>query len=729
MTPFQEVINLITLMPRRDFRKRKNNTRSRDPHYSKGNSKVLKLFTDNPEKSFTVKEVLKSFEISNTRKAKKIKDELKKLAKNGQLVKAREVYKLKRDDDYVSGQISFTKSGRAFVMPDDPNMEEIVIGNGKTGKALNRDHVLVSILESNSDRIQGKVEKVTKRYQDYYVGELQLQTSYAFMIPDANQPVDFYIPDIDFSVVKEGMRAVVKLTKWNETKSPYGEIVELLGMSGEHEVEMNAILYDAGFSPKFEENIDKEANAIPAEITEDEIAKRLDMREITTFTIDPVDAKDFDDALSLRRLDNGNWEVGVHIADVTHYLRPGTDLDEEAYSRSTSVYLVDRTCPMLPERLSNGLCSLRPQEEKLCFSAIFELDNDAKVVKESFEKTVIYSDRRFTYEEAQERIESNEGDFADEINILNRLAKKLRARKFKNGAIAFETIELRFRLDEDKRPVEVIPKIRKEAHMLIEDFMLLANKKVAAYLTDKINNKPSVYRIHDEPNIDKLEDLRKVAERFGYKLNFRNPQEIASSLNKLTKEVHGKPEQTILENMSIRCMSKAKYSTENIGHYGLGFEFYTHFTSPIRRYSDVFVHRLLEERIKNKKIYNIKELEAKCIHISAQEKKAAEAERMSIKFKQLEYLEQYKGQTFEGIVVGFTDWGFFVEIEENKCEGFVSLESLKDDHYYYDEENLRVRGKKFGEEFRFGDRVIVKVGDVDWDRRRIDLEFIELKDE
>lgn len=712
-------------MPRRDFRKKKKKQAS-DKNYSKGSSKVLKMFQDNPDSSFNVKDVLDYFEIANPSKAKKIKDELKKLAKQGYLIKAREVFKLKTDSDLFSGQIQYSKSGRAFFVPDDPKMEDMVIPSGKTNKALNRDYVLVKIIPGNSQKVIGEVVKITRRYQEFYVGELQLQTAYAFLVPDSNQPVDFYIPDIDFSKVQEGMRAVVRMTKWNETKSPYAEIVELLGKSGEHEVEMNAILYEAGFSPKFEAEIEQEAALIPTEITADEISKRRDMREVTTFTIDPVDAKDFDDALSIARLDNGNWEVGVHIADVSHYLKPKTKLDEEAYARSTSVYLVDRTCPMLPEKLSNGLCSLRPQEEKLCFSAIFELDNDAKIIKESFEKTVIFSDRRFTYEEAQERIETKEGDFADEINVLDKLSKLLRKRKFKNGAIAFETIELRFELDENMRPTGVVPKIRKDAHMLIEDFMLLANRRVAEYLTSKEEPKPTVYRIHDEPSLERLDDLKKVAGRFGHKLSFKNPQEISAELNKLTAAIKGMPEQTILENMAIRCMAKAIYSTENIGHYGLHFEYYTHFTSPIRRYSDVFVHRILEEKIKQEKIYKIKDLAAKCIHVSNQEKKASEAERMSIKFKQLEYLEQFKGQTFEGIVCGFTDWGFYVEIEQNKCEGFVSLESLKDDTYFYDQDNLRVKGRDFGEEFRFGDRIVIKIDSVDWDRRRMDFEFIDL---
>ena len=714
-------------MPRKDFRRKKMKA-GESKSYSKGSSKVLKMFNDNPDTSYTVKEVLEYFEINNPAKAKKIKDELKKLAKQGHLIKSREVFKLKTDSDLFSGQISYSKGGRAFFIPDDPKMDDFVIPSGKTGQALHRDYVLVKIVPSNNGRTLGEVVKVTKRYQEYYVGELQLQTSYAFLVPDSNQPVDFYIPGIDFSEVTEGMRAVVKMTKWKDTKSPYGEIVELLGKSGEHEVEMNAILYEAGFSPKFEPEIEAEAATIPEVITAEEIAKRKDMRAITTFTIDPIDAKDFDDALSIQRLDNGNWEIGVHIADVSHYLKPDTKLDIEAFDRSTSVYLVDRTCPMLPEKLSNGLCSLRPQEEKLCFSAIFELDNDAKIVKETFEKTVIFSDRRFTYEEAQERIESREGDFSDEIIVLDKLAKLLRKRKFKDGAIAFETVELRFQLDENMRPTGVIPKMRKDAHMLIEDFMLLANRRVAEYLTDKDQPKPTLYRIHDEPNIDKLEDLRKVAGRFGHKLKFSNPKEISSELNKLTAAIKGQPEQSILENMAIRCMSKAIYSTENIGHYGLHFEFYTHFTSPIRRYSDVFVHRILENKIKQQKIYNIKDLSSKCLHISNQEKKASEAERMSIKFKQLEYLEQFKGQTFEGIVAGLTDWGFYVQIEENRCEGFVSLESLKDDMYFYEEEKLRMKGRNYGEEFRFGDRVAVKVGDVDWDRRRIDLEFIDTVD-
>ena len=716
-------------MGRRNFNKRRQPSRSSDSRNGRSNSRVFALFKDEPSEAFTVKEVLKKLGISNTRKSKKIKDELKKLHKEGLLIKNREIYKLAGGSDLIGGIISFTRSGRSFVQPDDPKYGEIEISKGRSGKALQGDHVQVSTTAGYDGKLKGSVSKVLKRAQEFYVGELQLQTNYAFLILDkAVQPVDFYIPDVDFSKVQEGMRAVVKMTKWNDTKSPYGEIVELLGKSGEHEVEMNAILYDSGFSPTFDPAVDKEANAIPLEISQSEIDKRKDFRDVITFTIDPIDAKDFDDALSIQRLENGNWEIGVHIADVTHYLKPGTSLDDEAYNRSTSVYLVDRTCPMLPERLSNGLCSLRPQEEKLCFSAVFEMDENARIQKEWFGKTVIYSDRRFTYEEAQERLETKEGDFSDEIFILDRLAKKLRKEKFKNGAIAFETTELRFELDENMRPTGVIPKVRKDAHMLIEDFMLLANKRVATYLTSKESPQPSVYRVHDEPNIEKLEDLKNVAKRFGHDMSFKKAEDISPALNRLMKDVHGLPEQNILETMAVRCMAKAVYTTENIGHYGLHFEYYTHFTSPIRRYSDVFVHRILEERLAKKNIYGIKKLEEKCLHISNQERKANDAQRMSIKLKQIEYLEQFIGQNFDGMIAGFNDWGMFVEVEENKCEGFIPLESLKDDMYFYEEDNLRVKGKRFGEEFRFGDKVVIQVSDVDWDRRRVNFEFIDVID-
>ena len=690
---------------------------------------ILKFLKGFPSEQFSGYEIAERMGVIKPGDVHKLQSTLYSLARDNKLTEVkRGVFRIRLGEEFFFGKVEIVKSGNGFLISDsEDGKEDIFISNRDLGKALQGDKVKVKAFPQKrpGGRRKGKVMDVIERADTQYVGVLDVQGDHAFLRSNKNQPVDFYIADIDPATVKSGMVAVVKLVKWGSSKSPYAKIVELLGKRGEHETDMHAILLEYGFTEKFSEEVLNEADAISETITPEDVEKRRDMRGITTFTIDPLDAKDFDDAISVQRLENGNLEIGVHIADVTHYLKPGTKLDKEAFRRSTTVYLVDRVAPMLPEKLSNGLCSLRPNEDKCCFSAIFELDNNYKIEKEWFGKTLIHSDRRFTYEEAQEVLETKEGDFSDELFLLNKVAKLLKKERFKKGSIAFETVELRFKLDENNKPVELIPKIRQDAHMLVEDFMLLANKRVAAYMSKPDNHPPFIYRVHDNPNEDKLGELRMVAKRFGYDVQISNPTQIVNSLNKLMEEIDGKPEQTILQSMAIRCMSKAVYTSENIGHYGLGFQDYTHFTSPIRRYSDVFCHRLLEEKLEKRKIYNIEKLEEKCIHISAQERKAMEAERSSVKYKQVEFMAQFVGDVFEGMVSGLTEWGFFVEIVENKCEGAIRLSNLEDDMYYYEEEKLRIIGRDNRRSFKFGDRLKIRIKAADLFNKTIDLELVE----
>jgi ribonuclease R len=507
----------------------------------------------------------------------------------------------------------------------------------------------------------------------------------------------------------------------------------VLGEPGNNNVEMHAILAEFDLPYSFPEELEEMASKIPDQITPEEIAKRKDFRQILTFTIDPVDAKDFDDALSIQKMENGNWEVGVHIADVSHYVIEGGAIDKEAYERATSVYLVDRVVPMLPEKLSNLVCSLRPNEEKLCFSAVFELDQDANIVADWFGKTIINSDRRFTYEEAQKVIENNEGDYADEINVLNDLAVKLREKRMKSGSVDFSTIEVKFHLDEDGNPTGVYFKEQKDSNKLIEDFMLLANRKVAELVganksTKTGNLSPSnnlfVYRIHDSPDEDKLNNFSKFVGRFGYKISTKSDVQILNSLNKLLKDVVGTKEENMISQLAIRTMAKAVYTTKNIGHYGLGFNYYTHFTSPIRRYPDLMVHRLLSGYL-NKQNNKESDLEEKCKHSSEMEKKAADAERASIKYKQAQYLEKQIGKIFDGLISGVTEWGIYVEIIENKCEGMIRLKDLDDDYYTYDEENYCVIGKRNKKKYQLGDKLAIKVRRVDIMKKQIDFQIVD----
>jgi ribonuclease R len=541
--------------------------------------------------------------------------------------------------------------------------------------------------------------------------------------------VDIFIPLNALNGAKDGQKAMAKIEEWpKNAKNPTGSIIKILGYPGENNAEMNAILIEYGLPTEFPEDVEKDAENIDITISEEEIAKRRDFRKITTFTIDPHDAKDFDDALSYQKLPNGNYEIGVHIADVSHYVLTGTKLDDEALERATSVYLVDRVVPMLPEKLSNNVCSLRPHEEKLCFSAVFELDENADVMDEWFGRTVILSDHRFTYEDAQEVIETGEGPLATEILIMDKLAKKMRAVRFKNGAIGFEKVEVKFHLDEKGNPLGVYTKESKDSNKFIEDFMLLANRRVAEFIGKaKKDQKPKtfVYRVHDKPTADKLTTFAAFAGRFGYKMNLQSDNSVTKSLNDLMKDVHGKPEQNVIEQLAIRTMAKAIYTTQNIGHYGLGFEYYTHFTSPIRRYPDVMVHRLLQHYLDGGKSVSEQQYEEWCKHSTEMEILASRAERDSIKYKQVQFLQNRIGEVFDGIISGVTEWGMYVELNDNKCEGLIRLRDLDDDFYELDEKNFCIVGSRTKKRYQLGDSVRVQLKHTDLIKKQITFSMVK----
>jgi ribonuclease R len=570
--------------------------------------------------------------------------------------------------------------------------------------------------------------EIVQRHRDEFVGRVEISPRFAFVVADFKKMHhDIFIRLSDLQGAEHNQKVVVKMTEWrDEDKNPTGKILRVLGEAGNHEVEIHSIMAEFGLPFEYPEEVEREAEEISEKIQESEVKERKDFRGITTFTIDPADAKDFDDAISYRKLDNGNLEVGVHIADVTHYVRPKTLLEKEAFDRATSVYLVDRTIPMLPERLSNGLCSLRPNEEKLTFSCVFELDENADVVKQWIGRTVIYSDRRFAYEEAQENIDNQEGDFFQELTHLNDLAKLIRKKRFKNGAINFETVEVKFKLDDDGKPLGLMVKERKDIHKMIEEYMLLANKTVAEFIYNKNKGKDTfVYRTHDYPDMERLNTFSNFAKRFGHDVNMEQESRISYTLNKLMDDIQGKPEQNVLEQLAIRSMAKAKYTTEPKGHFGLAFKHYTHFTSPIRRYPDMMVHRLLQHYLDGNKAPEQETWEDKCVHSSEREKRAADAERASIKYKQVEYMALAEEKDYDGIVSGVTEWGIFVEITETKCEGMIRLQSMDDDYYEFDEKNMRLIGAKNKKMITLGDKVKVRVVATDIDRRTIDLEFAD----
>jgi ribonuclease R len=696
---------------------------------------LTKLITDVFEKSgnkpLNYKQVASKLNLHDDESRGLILEILKEETKKGILNEPEKgKFILKQLKTFVTGKVDMTSDGSAYIVSEDEFEEDIYVAPRKLRNALHGDIVKVYVYAKNKGRKKdGEVVEILQRAKMDFTGIVNLSDRFAFFIPDDRKMLhDIFIPIDSLKGAKDKDKAIARIVDWPEdAKNPIGEITHVLGKQGENNAEMNAILADYGFPLAFPDEVEKQAEAIEENILEEEIAKRRDFREVLTFTIDPADAKDFDDAISFKKLDNGNVEVGVHIADVSHYVKQGTALDKEAFERGTSVYLVDRVIPMLPERLSNGLCSLRPNEDKLCFSAVFELDNEANVVEQWFGKTIIHSDTRFSYEDAQEILENKSGKHSEELLKLNELAYILRERKFKHGAISFESVEIKFHLDENGKPLGVYAKERKDAHKLIEDYMLLANKKVAEFIAKKGKGKQKltfVYRSHDSPKEDALLSFSQFALKFGYKIDISSGRETAKSLNFLMADVEGKKEQNVLTQLAIRSMAKAVYTTKKHSHYGLAFDYYTHFTSPIRRYPDVMVHRLLELYLAGGKSVSEDEYEKFSMHSSQMEKKAADAERASVKYKQAEFLQNNIGMEYNGIISGLTEWGMYVEIIENKCEGMIRLRDLNDDFYVLDEKNYCIIGQRRKKKYQLGDEVKILVKKVDLAKRQIDFSLI-----
>jgi ribonuclease R len=638
--------------------------------------------------------------------------------------------KRQRDFDEYKGVLEITRSGMGFVVV--PGLEtDILVRPNDFNTALHGDTVRVEVNpERTGKRLQGAVIDVLERKQLEFVGRLEMNKGFAFAVIEGERKIpDIFIPSSNFNGAKNDDRVVVRIKEWDKDsdKRPVGEVVAILNAEDANDIAMKEIILENGFSIGFPDEVMEEAQRIPDIISEDEIKKRRDFREILTFTIDPIDAKDFDDALSIRILKNGNYEISVHIADVSHFVQPNTELDKDAYAKATSVYLPDRVNPMLPEHISNYLCSLRPHEDKLTFSAVFQMTQKGQVKQYSLGKTVIHSNHRFTYEEVQEIIEKEDGLYVDEILLLNNIAQRLRKKRFDAGAINFSSSEVRFKLDEKGKPIGIVVKESKEAHQLIEEFMLLANKYVAENISKiEVNKKPIPfpYRVHDLPSEEKLLPFMAFARKFGHKFDTSSPEKTAESFNTMLKDVQGKPEQHVLEQLGIRTMAKAAYTTENIGHYGLGFEHYCHFTSPIRRYPDMLVHRVLEE-VLNKSIKPDKKMEQKCKHCSERERAAMDSERAANKYKQVEYMRDFIGEEFEGVISGVASFGFWVETIEHKCEGMVSITSLAEyDEFRSVETDYSLVGMRSGRKFRIGDKVTIKVIAANLEKRHLDYEWV-----
>lgn len=632
----------------------------------------------------------------------------------------------------VKGVININRSGLGFVSVEGLE-RDIIVYPENLNTAIEGDTVKIDILiqrHHGSKKSEGVVKEILQRKQSEFIGILEVKENYGFLLTDKRKvSFDIYIPVENLMQAKDGDRALVSVCEWRKKKNPLGKVIKIFPPQSENEEAMQEILLENNFPLYFTEEVIKEAEQLEHQKNINLNENREDFRSVLTFTIDPEDAKDFDDALSIRKLDAHYYEVAVHIADVSHFIKPGTPLDQEAALRATSVYLPDRVLPMLPEQLSNHLCSLRPQEDKFCAAAIFEISLNGKIRTHRFAKTLICSDRRFTYEEAQDRIEGKEGDYANEILLLNTISKKLRKDRFEQGAINFSSTELRFKLDENAVPIGIIVKESKEAHQLIEEWMLLANKYVASYISALQKNNEQLlfpYRVHDLPNEEKLANYASFVSRFGYKLSLNNPKTIAASFNKMLQEAHGKPEQHIIESLGIRTMSKASYTTTNIGHYGLGFEHYCHFTSPIRRYPDILVHRILFNVLNHQNAI-IKDLEEQCKHCSTQEKNAMEAERSAHKYKQVEFMKPLVGNTFDAIISGVSHFGIFVETIEHKCEGLISVNSLLDiDQFQYSESELLLKGKHKGLKFSYGQKLKVCLIKADLEKKQLDFELAEI---
>lgn len=718
-------------------RKRISNNRGRQGHSSppKISEQVRQLFIKHSGEPLNYMNVIKTLRLRDHHAKSEAKSALFSLEASGFIRKlSSNKFILDAEIDELTGRVDHVNHRFAYVIVEGRE-DDIWVKTGDLKFAIDGDEVLVQVTReaSKEHKAEGKVTKIIKRARKEFVGRIEISPKFSFVVLDnRNIHFDVFLFPEKIGKAAHNDKVLVRIDRWHthQNKSPLGEVTQVLGPAGEHEAEIHSIMAEFDLPFQFPKSIETAAEKIPTTFTKEEIKSRRDFRHLTTFTIDPVDAKDFDDALSIKSIGKNKWEIGIHIADVSHYVKPDSMLDKEAVERATSVYLVDRTIPMLPEVLSNGLCSLRPNEEKMTFSAVFEMDASGGVTKKWFGRTIIESNKRFAYEDAQELIEGGEGDFGEEVRVLNQLAYKLKEKRFAQGAVNFETTEVRFKLDEKGKPVELITKERKDAHKMIEEFMLLANREVATLIhsmqTGKSEDKHKtfVYRTHDDPDPEKLTILSGFANKFGHKTTLTG--NVSIGLNKLLDDIQGKPEQGILEQLAIRSMAKAKYTTEPVGHFGLAFEHYTHFTSPIRRYPDVMVHRLLHRYLDGEKSEHAESIEKLCLHSSEREKRAANAERASIKFKQVEFMQSRLGEDFEGVVSGVTEWGLFVEIVETKCEGLVRISDLEDDFYDFDSKQLVIVGRNNKRRFTLGDKVFVKVVKTDIDRRTIDLLMVEV---
>lgn len=691
---------------------------------------IRALYEKNPEKVLSHKDVYTQVVIKDTELRKQAFNILKELAKDGFLMEvSHNSFRLNVNTEYIEGEIQLTAKGVGFLLSANKEDEDIYISPSYTGQAMNGDTVRVAITKKGNRRTEGQVVEIIQRDKTQFVGTIDLHPKFAFFIPDNQRTgVDIYIPIEKLNGARNKDRVLTKITAWpKSSKNPYGEVLEVLNSKSPNDTEMLSILCGQGIEISFPQEVVAAAELITMDLDPEEIKKRRDFRTVTTFTIDPIDAKDFDDALSFRKLENGHYEIGIHIADVSHYVQPDSPMDKEAAKRGNSVYLVDRVIPMLPEQLSNLACSLRPKEDKYTFSAVFEMDDTGTVFNEWYGKGVIHSNRRFTYEEAQEIIEGKEGDFKAEILLFDSIAKTLRKKRMKKGALSIESEELRFQLDPDGKPIGVITKISKDAHKLVEEFMLLANRSVATFMhkaSGKKDQIPFVYRCHDKPNTEKIELLKLFIDKFGHKLKFDNPNQIAESINHLLSDIRLKNEFSVIQTMVIRSMAKASYETQNIGHYGLAFAYYTHFTSPIRRYADLLVHRILFEELNKQSHRYGGQLAKHCLHISRTERKATEAERESAKYFQVLYMQDKLGTVFEGTVSGLAEFGMFVKINENGCEGMISMHDIPNDNFSFNADKYHIIGSRSKKEYNFGDQVEVQVMSVDLRKRQINLEIV-----
>ena len=713
----------------------KHNQKEAEPVYRKKKAikkDVTQILKKDPTQGLNHKQLAARLGLQTKKEKDKLLKVLEELYMDGYLAEEKPgKYRHLSEDQEIEGTLDMSGKGFGFLKIEG-EAEDIFIPPNKTGTALHGDTVKAQIVKGKrrNNQPEGEVLEVRERKKTEFVGTVDVSKQFAFIIPDSpRMDVDIFIPLKHLNGAKNGQKVVAEFIEWPaEAKSPFGRVKQILGEAGDHDTEMNSIIAEFQLPRASPKEVIKEAQAIPETIPEEEAKRRKDYRSVTTFTIDPKQAKDFDDALSIRKLENGNWEIGIHIADVTYYVTEGSALDEEAFNRATSVYLVDRVIPMLPEKLSNQLCSLRPNEDKLAFSAVFEIGERGDVHNQWTGRTIINSDKRFYYEEAQEQIESGTGAFADSLTKLNDIAGILRKRRFEDGAISFETEEVEFELDENSFPVDVVKKVRQDAHLLIEEFMLLANRKVAEFIfsqSESFQKTPFVYRVHEAPPSEKLEQFVKIARSFGYQFDSTDPEKTSASFNQLLDSVEGQPEQNMLESLAIRTMSKAFYTTKQGGHYGLSFDYYTHFTSPIRRYPDMIAHRLLQHYLDNNKDAPDQEyIEKQCKHSSEMEIRAEEAERASIKYKQVEYMAERIGEEYRGLVAGVSSKALFVELPENKCEGRVPLQTLIDDYYEFDDQRYLVRGTNTGRTYQLGDEVEIRVMEANPLDRKLVFEII-----